>query len=279
MTAFPRKRFAQHFLEPAWVAKVVQAIDPLPTQTFLEIGPGRGALTAPLAAAARRVIACEIDRGLAARLRMGAPANLTVVEGDFLKLSTEGFRRLVEPAGEGDVVRIAGNLPYNVASPIIFQLCRLYTAGVALRDATVMLQREVADRLTASPGTRDYSPLTILVGRRASVTHLLNLPPGAFRPAPKVHSALVRLQFKAPEPAARSEQVFERMVRAIFTRRRKMLANALRAFTGPPVMEPAQALAQAGLDGRRRPETLLPAELVRLADALTPPSVSGQAVL
>ena len=147
-----RKRFGQHFLEPAWARKVVAAIAPRPRRRFLEIGPGRGALTRPLAARARRVIAFEIDRDLAADARRAAPDNLS---SRRRRLPRADDRGLVEhSAASGGRVRVAGNLPYNVASPILFRLVELHAAGVPLVDATVMLQREVADRLLAEPGTK-----------------------------------------------------------------------------------------------------------------------------
>ena len=132
-----------------------------------------------------------------------------------------------------------------------------------------MLQREVADRLLAAPGSRDYGVLSILIRHRASVQQLLALPPGAFRPAPRVHSALVRLRFHAADPPARDPAAFAALTQAIFTRRRKTLANALLAY--PPALRvpPAEALARAAIDGRRRPETLDIAELVRLSDVYT----------
>ncbi|HEV3139806.1 MAG TPA: 16S rRNA (adenine(1518)-N(6)/adenine(1519)-N(6))-dimethyltransferase RsmA, partial [Vicinamibacterales bacterium] len=216
-----RKRFGQHFLEPAWVAKVIRAIDPQPDDVFLEIGPGRGALTRPLAERARSIAAVEIDRDLAADLSISAPPNVTVLEGDFLE--TSDFRLQTSD------FRVVGNLPYNVASPILIRLRDLRAGGLGIRDATVMLQREVADRLTAVPGTRDYGVLSVLLGHTARMERVLALPPGAFRPAPKVHSALVRLTYHAPEPAVRDAAAFERLVRSVFTRRRKTLANAMRA--------------------------------------------------
>src|SRR5262249_4250954 len=136
-----RKRFGQHFLERAWVVKVVDAIAPRPDDRFFEIGPGRGALTRPLSERAARVTAFEIDRELGAALRETAPPNLEVVEGDFLE-----SRRVFEMSPT-QPLRVAGNLPYNVASPILFRLVELYDVGVPLTDATLMLQREVADRL------------------------------------------------------------------------------------------------------------------------------------
>jgi 16S rRNA (adenine1518-N6/adenine1519-N6)-dimethyltransferase len=263
----PKKRFGQHFLEPAWVDKVMRAIAPQPHDTFLEIGPGRGALTRALTVSARRVVAFEIDRDLASALHETAPPNLTIDQGDFLSVTPDRIRALL---GGADQVRVAGNLPYNVASPILFKLTALYGIGLPLADATVMLQREVADRLTAAPGTRDYGVLTVLIGRRAKVERVLALPPGAFRPAPRVRSALVRLLFHPPNPPATDESVFTAMVQAVFTRRRKTLANALRAFPAPNRLSPAEALAHTGIDGIRRPETLRIEELVLLADALVP---------
>lgn len=259
-----RKRFGQNFLEPAWVTKVIQAIDPHPDDTFLEIGPGRGALTRPLSQRVRSIVAVEVDRDLASELARTAPPNVTVIEGDFLDSAI--FRRAEQapPLQASAPVRIAGNLPYNVASPILFKLRELRASGVAIRDATVMLQREVADRLVARPGTRDYGVLTILLGHTARIERLLALPPGAFRPSPKVHSALVRLTFHEPEPPVRNAITLERLVRSVFTRRRKTLANALDAVP----FATADCLRQAGIDGRRRPETLTIAEYAALADVL-----------
>jgi 16S rRNA (adenine1518-N6/adenine1519-N6)-dimethyltransferase len=265
-----RKRFGQHFLEPAWVDKVVRAIAPQADETFLEIGPGHGALTRPLAARAKAVIAYEVDRDLAAELRETAAENVTVIEGDFLTLGTADRRLKI-----GGRVRAAGNLPYNVASPIMFKLAELYGAGLPIADATVMLQREVADRLIAKPGTRECGVLSALLQHVADVEMTLKLPAGAFRPAPKVLSALVRLRFHPPDPPVRDPAIFAGIVQAVFTRRRKTLSNALLAYRDPSSVQaqsggrvsPAQALADAGLDGQRRPGTLTVAEFARLADA------------
>jgi 16S rRNA (adenine1518-N6/adenine1519-N6)-dimethyltransferase len=241
------------------VAKVIQAINPRPDDVFVEIGPGRGALTRPLLERARSVRAFEIDRDLAAALN-GSDARLTVVEGDFLQTS-----RSLAGTADGPF-RVAGNLPYNVASPILFALLELHAEGVPVVDATLMLQREVADRLIAGPGGRDYGVLSILVQYGADVSRLLTLPPGAFRPPPKVQSALVRVRFRPPAPAAADPALFAALVQAIFTRRRKTLANALRAFPPSTQLSPAVALGRAAIDGTRRPETLSIADLVRLAD-------------
>jgi len=267
----PKKRFGQHFLEPAWVDKVVRAIAPSPDETFLEIGPGRGALTRPLAARAGHVVAFEIDRDLARALRDEAIANVSVVEGDFLETTADRLHAALAEVPAGSRLRVAGNLPYNIASPILFALVGLHAAGIPLADATVMLQREVADRLVAPPGGKEYGVLTALIGHRAAAERILKLPPGAFRPPPKVQSALVRLTFHAPSPAVRDEAVLHALVKALFSRRRKTLANALRAYPLPGGLEPGDLLARAGLDGRRRPETLALAELARLADGAAPP--------
>jgi 16S rRNA (adenine1518-N6/adenine1519-N6)-dimethyltransferase len=260
-----RKRFGQHFLEPAWVDKVIRAIDPKPDQEFIEIGSGAGALTRPLAARAKAVTAFEIDRDLAGELRAAVIPNLAIVAGDFLE--TDSAHPGLQAS---DSLRVAGNLPYYVASPILFKLVELHAAGVPIVDATLMLQREVADRLIAGPGSREYGVLSILIGHSASVDIILKLPAGAFRPPPKVLSALVRLRFHAPDPPARDAAAFAGLVQAVFTRRRKTLANALLAFPPAIAATPARILRAAGIDGARRPETLSIPEFVRLADALQP---------
>jgi len=254
-----RKPFGQHFLEPVWVAKVIRAIDPQPADRFVEIGPGRGALTRPLLERVTSVQAFEIDRDLAAAL--GATSKLTLVEGDFLDTASQLAGERSHP------LRVAGNLPYNVASPILFKLLELHASGVPLVDATLMLQHEVADRLVAPPGGKAYGVLSILVQHTADVERLLSLPPGAFRPAPRVRSALVRVRFREPRPPADDPALFAALVQAIFTRRRKTLANALLAFPLSSRLSPGAALARAAIDGRRRPETLAVSELVRLAGA------------
>jgi 16S rRNA (adenine1518-N6/adenine1519-N6)-dimethyltransferase len=265
-----KKQFGQHFLERAWAEKVIRAIAPRPDQTFIEIGPGRGAITTLLAAAARHVFAFEIDRDLAAALRRDAPPNVHVVEGDFLTVTPERVQREIATLdGSPAAIRVAGNLPYNVASPMLFKLVELYGAGVPLADATVMLQREVATRLLASAGTKDYGVLTVLIGRHASVDPVLQLPAGAFRPVPRVQSTLVRLRFHAAHPPVRDESVFEALTQAIFTRRRKTIANALMAYPLTADQSPAKALLAAGIESQRRPETLALEELARLADAVS----------
>ena len=174
-----RKRFGQHFLEPAWVHKVLSAVDPKPTETFLEIGPGRGALTRPLVDRTGGTVAFEIDPALASELVASALPGLTVVEGDFLE------SRWLETHPLAGPVRVVGNLPYNVSLPILFRLVELYAGGIGLVDATLMLQREVADRLVAEPGNAPVwsgvHPHPALRGRRT----VAGPAAGGFPPGPE----------------------------------------------------------------------------------------------
>lgn len=269
VTPQAKKRFGQNFLEPVWAQKVVDAVAPQPDDTFIEIGPGPGAITRLLAPRVRALVACEIDRDLARALRDEALPNVHVIEADFLRLAAEGIANSVETASAGARrIRMAGNLPYNVASPIMFHLVDLARLGVPLVDATIMLQREVADRLLAPPGSRDYGVLSVLIGHRAQVKRLLNLPPGAFRPAPKVHSSVVRLTFVPPTPPVNDERLFAAVTNAVFSRRRKTLGNALLAHGALTPATALAALGRAGIDPQRRPETLSIAELARLSDAV-----------
>jgi 16S rRNA (adenine1518-N6/adenine1519-N6)-dimethyltransferase len=261
------RRFGQHFLEPAWVRKVVDVIGPAPQDIFIEIGPGGGALTSPLAEQAAAVAAIEIDRDLAAALRRRAPGNLTVVQANVLDadLSELAREQMARSPSAGSRIRIAGNLPYNISSPILFRLIDLYRSGAGVTDATLMLQLEVAERLAAVPGSRDYGVLSILASVYADIEQVLTLPPGAFRPPPKVWSAVVRMRFRSPTVEIGDQPLFEQLVKSIFTQRRKTLSNALKPFASPRGLEAAAVIAAADLDGRRRPETLNLSELARLA--------------
>ncbi len=250
---------------------MLKAIDPKATDVFLEIGPGPGGLTRPLAVAAGRVVGVEIDRDLAAELQASAPSNLAVVAGDFLEMEPGVLAERLFP--DDDLlapVRVAGNLPYNAASPILFRLLEFEDEGLLpLADATLMIQREVADRLLAPAGSKDYGVLTILVGRLARVDRLLDLPPGAFRPPPKVRSTVVRLTFHPSDPPVRNATTFTALVRAVFTRRRKTIANALLAYPDSEHMKITEVLDRAAIDPRSRPEALSGADFARLADAIT----------
>lgn len=262
-----RKRFAQHFLEPAWVAKLVTAIAPQPAERFIEIGPGRGAITAPLAARVDRLVAVEVDRDLAADLAARALPNVTVVTGDVLDVDLVAVGRGLGEAPPAVPVRVAGNLPYNISSPILFRLLDASTSGW-FTDAILMLQKEVADRLVARPGTGDYGVLTLSAMIRADVTRILELPAGAFRPVPKVKSSVVRLAFRPPPAAVTNPGLVVDIVRSVFTQRRKTMGNALAPLASSRGRDAHVLLAAAELDARRRPETLTLAEYARLADVL-----------
>jgi 16S rRNA (adenine1518-N6/adenine1519-N6)-dimethyltransferase len=264
-----RKRFGQHFLERAWVDKLIRDIAPTAAETFLEIGPGRGALTMPLAESGARIHAVDIDRDLAAELAATAPPNVTVTTGDFLDLSAAdllGNFAAPEPPSEAPRIRVVGNLPYNVSSPILFRLLELSRETGRLIDATLMLQREVAVRIAAGPGSGDYGPLSIMTAVYADVERRFDLPPGAFRPPPKVHSSVIRLKFRPPTIDIGDRARFERIVRTMFQQRRKTLSNALRPALAADEADTdaASILTAAGIDPRRRPETLTLSEVATI---------------
>ena len=262
MTA-ARRRFGQHFLEPAWVTRLVDTIDPDPTDTFLEIGSGRGAVTLELARRARHVTAVEIDPRLVERLNSRAPVNVSIIKGDFLRLDLEQLTELSTPA------RAVGNLPYNVASPILIKLMRSSADGTRFRDATVMLQHEVADRVTAEPGSSDWGPLAVVTRLHGEARRVLSLPPGAFRPMPRVRSAVVHLRFR-PSPIHVSDPtLFDLLVRALFTQRRKTALNALRPFVvRVSRLSVQEVFARTDVDPGRRPGELDLSELAELSEVL-----------
>ena len=253
------KRFGQHFLEPAWADKLVAAIEPDAGDRFLEIGLGPGVLTLRLAPLVEHITAVELDRDLVAVLAPRLPANVTLVQRDFLDFDLADLAPQMP-------VRVAGNLPYNVSAPILFRLIDAHRRLGGIVDASVMLQREVAARITAAPGTGDYGVLAILVRLHTDVRPLLQLPPGAFRPPPKVRSTVLHLRFRRPAVELSDPSGFEEMVRSMFTQRRKTLANALQPYAASRGAEAATALARAGIDPRRRAETLQLSELARLAE-------------
>lgn len=262
---FPRarKRYGQHFLEPAWVAKLINAIAPRPDETFLEIGPGRGALTLPLASKVARLIAVEIDRDLTRMLQPRLPPHVYLVEGDVLDLDLSEILQ-----GASLPIRVAGNLPYNISSPILFKLLHAAGGGHVVRDATLMLQREVADRLIARPGSSEYGTLALQVALRARVELLLALPPGAFRPPPKVTSAVVRLAFHPPAVDVGDPATFERLVRGMFLQRRKTLANALLPVAASLHRSVPELIERSGVDPRKRPGDLTLDEAAALSRAV-----------
>ncbi len=266
----PRKRFSQHFLTDAWARRVVTAINPQPGDVFLEIGPGEGALTMPLAATGAPILAVEIDRDLASALASQVPRNVSIITGDFLKTDVIPFLTGLEPQRPPQStaelparrLRVVGNLPYHLSSPILFRLIELHLSDALFADATVMLQKEVAERIAAKPSTKAYGVLSIHAQIHADISLLLRLPPAAFRPAPKVHSAIVGLTFRPPQTRIVDFDIFERLVRMMFSQRRKTLANAIKPFDASSGI----VLALSGIDGRRRPETLTLAEIGRLVE-------------
>jgi 16S rRNA (adenine1518-N6/adenine1519-N6)-dimethyltransferase len=274
-----RKRFAQHFLEPAWVNKLIAASGITADDAVVEIGPGRGAITRPLAERCARLLAIEVDRDLAADLDASKPANVTVVTGDVLAVDLVPVLTewLGAPPGPANQFRIVGNLPYNISSPILFRLIELASATSGPRDALLMLQKEVADRLIAKVGTGDYGVLTVLTSLHADVTRVLSLPPGAFRPPPKVHSAVVRLTFRPPQVEIEDAERFVRMVRTMFTQRRKTAGNALKPFAAETDTDSAAILMGVGIDPKRRPETLELREFAALSNAFSGPQSPAKA--
>jgi len=250
----PRRRFGQNFLvDPHYAQKIVDAVAPRPGDNIVEIGPGLAALTAALVQLAGRITAIEIDRDLAARLRSDyAVDRLTLHVADALEF---------DYAMLGCDLRVVGNLPYNISTPLLF---RLFEFENRLRDLHIMLQREVIARMTALPATPDYGRLSVMVQARFAVTRLFTVPPGAFRPVPQVESAVARLApLGSSKPAIDDPALFARIVAAAFGQRRKTLRNALQAVGDDA------ALAHTGIDPQRRGETLSVSEFAALANALS----------
>ena len=255
-----RKRFGQNFLsDPNIIRKIIDGIRPQPGELMVEIGPGLGAMTDPLIERLGHLHVVEIDRDLIARLRERyRPAQLTVHEGDALKFDFASLCAGVEGGGERSL-RIVGNLPYNISTPILFHL-----AGFAdqVRDMTFMLQKEVVMRMVAEPGTEEYGRLSVMLQYRFRMGRLFDVPPGAFRPAPKVMSSIVRM---APLPAeqlgAHDEALLGRIVAAAFGQRRKTLRNTLREFIDDAGLE------SLGIDPGLRGEKLSVEQYVAIANA------------
>jgi len=256
-----RKRFGQNFLADArYVARIVEAVDAAPGENIVEIGPGLGALTEGLVAGAGRVTAIEIDRDLAARLREQFTAShLVVHEADALAFDLRSL---------GGDLRLVGNLPYNISSPLLF---RIADVADTVRDVHVMLQKEVVARMTADPGTADYGRLTVMLQATFRIERLFLVPAGAFRPVPKVESAVARLlPLKDNAPRIDDKTLFARIVAGAFMQRRKTLRNALSHLTDEAT------LGAAGIDPQARGETLSVADFVRLTDAVKSTQAASQ---
>ncbi len=251
-----RRRFGQHFLhERSVIDRIVRVVSPQPGEAVVEIGPGLGALTGELLKAAGRLDVIELDRDLAEKLRARFAADaLRVHQMDALEFDFEALSR------ERGALRVVGNLPYNISTPILF---RLVDAGSAIRDMHLMLQKEVVERIAAVPGGREYGRLSVMVQLRCRVEPLFSVGSGAFSPPPKVQSAVVRLEpLKSPAVPISYLGGFKRVLRLAFSMRRKTLRNSLK-----PVLSAADIEA-AGVDPGARPETLDLAAFAALADRL-----------
>ncbi|HET7293950.1 MAG TPA: 16S rRNA (adenine(1518)-N(6)/adenine(1519)-N(6))-dimethyltransferase RsmA [Vicinamibacteria bacterium] len=249
------RRLGQHFLRPASAARLVESIAPRRDDVFLEIGPGKGALTLPLAARCREVVAVELDAGLAERLRRTAPDNVRIVQGDALRVD---LASLVPRGG-----RLAANLPYYISSPL---LRRFLDLRGHLHDVHVMVQDEVASRVASPPGSKQYGILSVLYALFADVSVVMRLPPGAFTPPPKVSSAVLRVLFLS-EPRAQVADLtaFEDLVRKAFSRRRRTLENNLQ----DSYANLKENLRLLNIAGSRRAETLPVGDFARLYSVLT----------
>ncbi len=249
-----RKRFGQHFLTSSdTIEQIVAAISPQEGESIVEIGPGQAAITTPLAVSATTLHAIEFDRDLIAKLKRQFQdrENVFIHEADALQFD---FSTL------GDSIRVVGNLPYNISTPLLFHL-------LAFRDIVTdmhfMLQKEVVDRMSATPGNKNYGRLTIMLGCQLEVVPLFDVPPDAFTPPPKVMSSVVRMR---PLPSNRFDiqdsQILEQVVKQAFSRRRKTLRNALQGHADEADME------SAGLDPRKRPEQIPVDGWINLANLL-----------
>jgi 16S rRNA (adenine1518-N6/adenine1519-N6)-dimethyltransferase len=262
-----RKRFGQNFLvSPGIIRRIVDAIGPRPGDTIVEIGPGLGAITEPLLERIDHLHVVEIDRDLIARLQSRfPPERLSIHEGDALEFDFGALK------GAGPL-KIVGNLPYNISSPLLFHLVPF---APLVYDMHFMLQKEVVDRMVAEPGSKDFGRLSVMLQYRYHMERLFIVPPGSFNPPPKVDSAIVRMipvdysrvmQSGIPGDGAgdtaKDPALFARVVTAAFSQRRKMLRNTLREFIGEA------DLAALGITPTARAEDIAVADYVRLANAL-----------
>ncbi len=263
-SADAKKRLGQHFLhERGIVDRIVRAVDPRPGDALVEIGPGQGAITFPLLDRHGALTAIEFDRDLLAPLADAARAHgaLRIVPGDVLDVDLTALARELVPGEPGHVgrIRLVGNLPYNLSSPILFHALE---HAAAIADMHFMLQKEVVDRMAAPPGNKVYGRLSVMLQAYCAVTALFKVPPGAFRPPPKVDSAVVRLIPRDPATIGIADhRRFADVVRAAFGQRRKTLRNALSAVCDEAT------LRAAGIDPGERAERLAVAEFVRLSNA------------
>lgn len=249
-----RKRFGQNFLhDEHWIERIARTIDAKPGDTVVEIGPGQAALTRKMIAQAGHATAVEIDRDLASWLRETFPDTLTLVEADALKLDWTKMH-------PGERLRIVGNLPYNISSPLLFHLM---TVADRVIDQHFMLQKEVVDRMVASPGSKVYGRLSVMLQYRYRMQKMFDVPPGAFTPAPKVTSSIVRMIPKRPEELLPVNwEHFADVVATAFNQRRKTLRNALSKLLTE------NEIKGAGIDPTLRAETLSVEAFIRLANSV-----------
>jgi 16S rRNA (adenine1518-N6/adenine1519-N6)-dimethyltransferase len=249
-----RKRFGQHFLhDPGVIRRIIDSVAPVAGQRLVEVGPGRGALTWGLLDRAGQLDVIEIDRDLAQILKADPRAKHglrvhveNVLDTDFTRLRAEG-----EP------LRVVGNLPYNISTPLLFHLLK---HSAAISDMYFMLQKEVVDRMAAEPGTKDYGRLTVMLAAVAEVNSLFDVGPGAFQPRPKVWSAIVHLRpTQSPRFDIGKDGALRTVVTAAFCHRRKTLRNSLKGLLT------AQDIESCAIDPQLRPETLAPAQFGLLA--------------
>ena len=250
------KKFGQHFLsDPTILTAIVDALAPTKSDTVIEIGPGRGALTEILAQRTGKLIGVEIDKALAAQLRekFAAESNVEIVEGDFLETDARSL------AGEDFL--LIGNVPYYITTPIVFKALE----PPIPRRSVFLVQREVGDRMAANPAEESYGALSVNVAAVAAVENVLSIPARAFKPPPKVESAVVRLtpRAKALVPVE-SLRGFRTFVQAAFGQRRKQMVRVLRSVRGLSAEESAELLETVGIDPTARPEVVSPEEFARL---------------
>jgi 16S rRNA (adenine1518-N6/adenine1519-N6)-dimethyltransferase len=261
------RALGQHFLRDRGVARrIVELVAPTPHDLVVEIGPGRGALTEHLVPSCRRLLALEVDTGLAARLRerFGASPHVEILEADARSFDYARLRdRLPDP---GSRVLVVGNLPYSVGKPILMALVE---AGRAIDEMALMLQKEVAERIAAPPGNKIYGSLSVLTQIACEVSLAFTVAPGAFSPPPQVDSAVIHLRARATPPVPIADpKRFNAVVRAAFGQRRKNLANALAAGLGLSIDRARALAASAGIDPGRRAETLSLSEFASLTAAV-----------
>jgi 16S rRNA (adenine1518-N6/adenine1519-N6)-dimethyltransferase len=260
----PRKRWGQHFLvDRNILSKVLRTAELENGDVILEIGPGLGEMTLALARQVKKVIAVEIDRKLVKILREKTAdfSNIMVIEGDVLKT---GFEQLYRQGHQQ--LKVVANLPYQISTPLLF---RFIESKQLFSTLTLMLQREVAERMIASPGGKDYGPLSIFTQSVSDLSIQFYIKPSAFFPPPKVESAVIHMVWKE-RPLVRPEEEgwFKKVVKGCFSYRRKRLINALRHADLPLPEDLEKKIEKIGIDSQRRPETLTIHEFVCLADAL-----------